>query len=101
MQAVHDRFVRGVSGGPSYLGLYGASGGGKTTLSKALCEQFCGEYVGRVCHVDLSNGQRMGKTWDEDLNVRLRLGRVKRMLERLCGLDKEALDRITDVDEVI
>lgn len=78
------------------MGLYGTIGGGKTTLCKALCDKFCGEYMGRVCHVEL------GKASVEDLNATSRrLGQVKLMLERLCGFDKETLERITDVDKVM
>ena len=91
--------MRGTSGGPSFLGLYGASGVGKTTLSKALCDEFCRVYMGRVCHVDLGDAPRMDKARYGVLN--LRLERVKWMLKKLCGLDKEALASIHDVDEVI
>ena len=100
-QKVCDRFVRGTNGGPSFLGLYGTTGTGKTILCKALCDHFREEYMGRVCHVDLGETPRMGRAGHVDLNAKSRLRRVKQMLERLCGLEKEVLDRVTDFDEVI
>ena len=57
--------------------------------------------MGRVCHVDLGETPRMGRAGHVDVNVESRLRRVKWMLERLCGLEKEELDRIMDFDEVI
>jgi GTPase SAR1 family protein len=35
------------------VGLYGMGGVGKTTISKALCNQMFGDVGGKVCHVEL------------------------------------------------
>ncbi|KAG0623404.1 hypothetical protein M758_3G172500 [Ceratodon purpureus] len=77
-----SRFVNDASAGPSVLGLYGTTGRGKTTLCKALCDHFSAEFVGRVCHVDL--GEMSRTKWQ------------KMMLENLCGIEKDVLDRLTD-----
>ena len=35
------------------MGLYGMGGVGKTTLTRELCNIMFGEFVGKVCHVEL------------------------------------------------
>ncbi|KAG0626642.1 hypothetical protein M758_2G140400 [Ceratodon purpureus] len=77
-----SRFVNDGSAGPSVLGLCGTTGRGKTTLCKALCDHFSAEFLGRVCHVELGEGSRM------ELQ--------EMMLKRLCGFERDVLDRVTD-----
>ncbi|KAG0605267.1 hypothetical protein M758_9G044500 [Ceratodon purpureus] len=81
-EILSSRFVNDASG-TSVLGLYGTTGRGKTTLCKALCDHFSAEFLGRVCHVELG--------------VTSKMKRQKTMLERLCGIERDVLDRLTDV----
>jgi hypothetical protein len=101
LQSVSSRFVFDARVGARVLGLSGTSGVGKTTLSKALCDYFFGEFLGRVCYVDVGVASRMGVGWHAERNEASRLGRVKLILERLCGFDKDALRKITDSRQVI
>lgn len=101
LQSVSSRFVEDARVGAGVLGLSGTSGVGKTTLCKALCDYFFGEFLGRVCYVDVGVASRMGVGWHAERNEASRLGRVKLILERLCGFDKDALRKITDSRQVI
>ncbi|KAG0561331.1 hypothetical protein KC19_9G056000 [Ceratodon purpureus] len=82
-EIARGRFVKFASMGAAVMGLYGTTGGGKTTLSKALCDYFSAEFLGRVCHVEFGEGSRMK--------------RQGVMLENLCGIERDVLDRLTDV----
>lgn len=75
-------------GGPLLLGLYGAGGIGKTTISKALCDHFRRDYLGKVCHVELGGNSTT-------------LERQKKVLENLCNFDHDVLHKIKDIEEVI
>jgi ABC-type dipeptide/oligopeptide/nickel transport system ATPase subunit len=86
MQIARGRFVKDASVGAAVMGLYGTTGCGKTTLSKALCDYFSAEFLGRVCHVELGEGSRME--------------RQGMMLENLCGIERDVRDRLTDVRQV-
>ena len=74
--------------GAPVLGLYGTTGRGKSTLSKALCDYFSAEFSSRVCHVEL-------------LSERSRMRRQRLMLKNLCGIERDVLDRITDDRQVL
>lgn len=37
------------------MGLYGMGGIGKTTISRALCNEMLREYSGKVCHIELGH----------------------------------------------
>lgn len=40
------------------MGLYGMGGIGKTSICKALCNDFFTEYHGKVCHAELEKGSK-------------------------------------------
>ena len=40
------------------VGLYGMGGMGKTSICKALCNEFSSEFHGRVCHAELGRGSK-------------------------------------------
>jgi hypothetical protein len=101
LQGVSSRFVFDARVGAGVLGLYGTSGVGKTTLCKALCDYFSGEFFGRVCYVDVGETSRMGVVCHVERDETLRLQRAKLILERMCGFDEVALRRITDSGQVI
>jgi hypothetical protein len=101
LQGVSSRFVFDARVGAGVLGLYGSSGVGKTTLCKALCDYFSGEFFGRVCYVDVGELSRMGVVCHVERNETLRLQRAKLILERMCGFDEVALRRIKDSGQVI
>ncbi|KAG0605826.1 hypothetical protein M758_9G090600 [Ceratodon purpureus] len=46
--------------GVCVLGLYGMGGIGKTSISKALCNDFFTEFHGKVCHAELERGSKEG-----------------------------------------
>jgi hypothetical protein len=71
-----------------FLGLYGVAGVGKTTMSKALCDFFRGDYLGRVCYLDLGGASQV-------------LERLKQMMKTLCRFEDNFLSRLNDPDEVI
>ena len=76
--------------GALVLGLYGVGGLGKTTLSRALCDYFHEEFLGKVCHVVLDNAAKTQ-----------RLKRQKLVLRLLCGFERDVLNRIMDVGQVM
>ena len=87
-QIVEGMFEPTTSGnaqGMQMLGLYGTGGVGKTTICKALCNHF--RFQGRVCHVEL--GPR-----EEHLDLQ------KKVLKKLTNLGDQALQGITDSDQV-
>lgn len=45
--------------GVRVVGLFGMGGVGKTTISKALCNQLFGDFCGKVCHVELGGKNLM------------------------------------------
>jgi Ni2+-binding GTPase involved in maturation of urease and hydrogenase len=90
LQIASSRFVKNARVGAGVLGVYGTIGVGKSTLCKALCDSFSGEFFGRVCYVDVGERNKASK-----------LQQMKLILERLCGFDKDALRRITHSRQVI
>jgi len=76
------QFVEDTTVGARVLGVYGMAGLGKTMLAKALHDYFYGEFLGKVCYVDMRNG--------------LRARRQKKMLKMLCGFEKDMVDCIGD-----
>ncbi|KAG0629505.1 hypothetical protein M758_1G109300 [Ceratodon purpureus] len=82
-EIARGRFVKDARVGAAVMGLYGTTGCGKSILSKALCDYFSAEFLGRVCHVELGEGSRMK--------------RQGVMLENLCGIERDVRDRLTDV----
>ncbi|KAG0605393.1 hypothetical protein M758_9G055500 [Ceratodon purpureus] len=95
-EKVSSRFANDGSAGPSVLGLYGTSGRGKTMLCKALCDQFTPEFLGRVCYLDLGEITTIVKEEMMLKRPKLKLKRVKLMLEKLCGFQSDQLVRVTD-----
>ena len=78
------------------LGLYGMPGLGKTTMSKALCDYFHSDMVGRVCRVDLG-----GSSTNPLVRQKEELKRQKEVLKQLWGFKNDVLDTLSDVDQVI
>ena len=67
------------------VGLHGMGGVGKTTITRILCNQMYGEFVGKVCHVELG-----GMNFKEQM---------KAVLKRVTGADHAILEK-ADHDEV-
>ena len=66
------------------VGLHGMGGVGKTTLTRALCNQMYGEFSGKVCHVELG-----GMNFKEQM---------KTVLKELTGVNPAILE--VDHDKV-
>jgi GTPase SAR1 family protein len=79
--------TNGNAQGVQMLGLYGMGGVGKTTMCKALCNRFQHRFQGRVCHVELGPREKY-------------LDLQKKVLKKLTNLGDQALQNITDSDEV-
>jgi ABC-type dipeptide/oligopeptide/nickel transport system ATPase subunit len=79
-----------------YLGLYGMGGVGKTTLCKALCSYFQGEFCGRVCHVELTSDQG-----HERLASAERLACLKRVVQQLAAFEKSVPQGISSEEQVL
>ncbi|KAG0561338.1 hypothetical protein KC19_9G056700 [Ceratodon purpureus] len=92
-----NRFVRHKGVGAAVLGLYGTTGRGKTTLCKALCDRFFAEFSGRVCHVELGEMSTIKRQKMMLKRTKLMLKSLKLMLKKLCGIEGDVLDSITDV----
>lgn len=88
-QTLSNQFVEDPATGVLLLGLHGMPGLGKTTISKALCDHFHSELVGRVCRVELSDSSTTPLT------------RQKQVLKQLWGIKSGVLDIISDVDQVM
>jgi GTPase SAR1 family protein len=58
------------------VGLYGMGGVGKTTISKALCNQMFGDFCGKVCHIELGGNDMKS---------------LKEVLRELTGASSEIL----------
>ena len=93
--------MQDITVGASVLGSYGTSGLGKSTLCKALCDYFSGQFSGRVCHVELSETFRMARVSHSGLGEAYRMKRQNPMLQKLCGFEKDLLGRITDIGQVM
>jgi GTPase SAR1 family protein len=63
------------------VGLHGMGGVGKTTISKALCNQMFGDFCGKVCHIELGGN---------DMKSR------KKVLRELTGASSEILNNDKD-----
>ncbi|KAG0561334.1 hypothetical protein KC19_9G056300 [Ceratodon purpureus] len=92
-----NRFVRHKGVGAAVLGLYGTTGRGKTTMCKALCDRFFAEFSGRVCHVELGEMSTVKRQKMMGKRTKLMLKSLKLMLKKLCGIEGDVLDSITDV----
>lgn len=77
----HDRICAQV------VGLFGMGGLGKTTMSKSLCNHFNTEFLGRVCYIEIKNGE-------SDLE------RQRMVMIKLLRLDKDfLLQNVSDISQ--
>jgi len=61
------------------VGLHGMGGIGKTSICKALCNEFFTDFNGRVCHAELERGS------EEEL--------LRRVLKALTNTSHDRLDK--------
>jgi ABC-type glutathione transport system ATPase component len=65
------------------VGIHGMGGVGKTTISKALCNQMVGDFVGKACHIEFGGSSL--------LNLR------KKVLQDLTEADARIL--VNEIEE--
>ncbi|KAG0598272.1 hypothetical protein M758_12G059800 [Ceratodon purpureus] len=66
------------------VGLYGMGGIGKTTISKALCNELAVKFCDNVCHIELGRGSE--------------LELLRKALKKLSKIRHDVLDKLDDIE---
>lgn len=69
-----------------FIGLYGMGGIGKTTISKALCNDLSLKFLDSVCHIELQGASEMKL--------------LQRALKKLTDIRHDVLDKLDDIEHV-
>ncbi|KAG0554037.1 hypothetical protein KC19_12G058600 [Ceratodon purpureus] len=77
------------------VGLYGVGGIGKTTISKALCNNLALKFCDNVCHIELASGSEL-----ELLGRKRELELLRKVLKKLSKIRHDDLDKLDDIELV-
>ena len=77
------------------VGLYGMGGIGKTTISKALCNNLALKLCDNVCHIELASGSEL-----ELLGRKRELESLRKVLKKLSKIRHDLLDKLDDLELV-